>query len=60
MGRRVSRSFAGQFPIFFGLCWSVLILISLTLYEGHFLLPPVVQRLDNAIQRINRYPADKC
>ena len=21
---------------------------------------PVVQRLDNAIQRINRYPVDKC
>ena len=21
---------------------------------------PVVQRLDNAIHRINRYPADKC
>ena len=29
---RVSRSFAGQFPIFFGFFWSVLILISLTLY----------------------------
>ena len=23
IGRRVSRSFAGQFPILFGLCWSV-------------------------------------
>ena len=23
-------------------------------------LGPVVQRLDNAIHRINRYPADKC
>ena len=23
-------------------------------------LAPVVQRLDNAIHRINRYPADKC
>ena len=24
------------------------------------ILGPVVQRLDNAIHRINRYPADKC
>ena len=24
------------------------------------ILGPVVQRLDNAIQRINHYPADKC
>ena len=24
------------------------------------LLAPVVQRLDNAIHRINRYPANKC
>ena len=23
-------------------------------------LAPVVQRLDNAIHRINRYPVDKC
>ena len=29
---RVSRSFAGQFPIFFRLFWSFLILIPLTLY----------------------------
>ena len=31
-GRRDSRSFGGQFPIFFGLCWSLWILIPLTLY----------------------------
>ena len=56
MGRRVSRSFAGQFPIFFGLCWSVL--ISLKFYWRAFVvLAPVAQRLDNAIHRINRYPA---
>ena len=35
MGRRVSRSFAGQFPIFFGLCWSVLILIYEALLKGN-------------------------
>ena len=28
--------------------------------ENDALLAPVVQRLDNAIQWINRYPADKC
>ena len=27
---------------------------------GSKVLAPVVQRLDNAIHRINRYPADKC
>ena len=27
---------------------------------GSILLAPVVQRLDNAIQWINRYPVDKC
>ena len=26
----------------------------------YVLLAPVVQRLDNAIHRINHYPADKC
>ena len=29
-------------------------------YVQSELLAPVVQRLDNAIHRINRYPADKC
>ena len=27
---------------------------------GDMLQAPVVQRLDNAIHRISRYPADKC
>ena len=30
------------------------------IYPLVIVLAPVVQRLDNAIHRINRYPADKC
>ena len=30
------------------------------IYFSWELLLPVVQRLDNAIHRINRYPVDKC
>ena len=60
-GEKSQSQPAGQFPIFFGLCWSVLILISLTLYwRALLVLAPVLQRLDNAIHRINRYPADRC
>ena len=29
-------------------------------FAWHIGLAPVVQRLDNAIRRINHYPADKC
>ena len=32
----------------------------LSLRDSADRLGPVVQRLDNAIHRINRYPADKC
>ena len=63
MGRRVSRSFAGQFPIFFrALLVSFDFDFSEALLKGaHFSFwPRSVQRLDNAIHRINRYPADKC
>ena len=33
----------------------LLLTLTLPVYQG-----PVAQRLDNAIHRINRYPADKC
>ena len=33
---------------------------TVTLIVPLFIQAPVVQRVDNAIHRINRYPADKC
>ena len=44
----------GFFPRFGGKNGSVLSMCM------QVILAPVVQRLDNAIHRINRYPADKC
>ena len=39
---------------------TLIYILEITKLKGYRQLVPVVQRLDNAIHRINHYPADKC
>ena len=39
---------------------TLICILEITKLKGYRQLVPVVQRLDNAIHRINHYPADKC